>query len=202
MVKKTVTQKESAQETSPQQQGITHLLVEWRNGNKQALDAILPLVYTELRRIAIGRLRLERPGHTLQPTALVHEAYLRLIEQDHVDWKNRAQFFGIAAEMMRRILINHAVAKQAEKRGGDAVKVSLSVVDYVFHNQQDVDILALDEAMRRLAAFDARKSRLVELKFFGGLSIEEIAEVLEVSHATVEREWAIARAWLYREITK
>jgi RNA polymerase sigma factor (TIGR02999 family) len=113
MVKKTVTQKEISQETAPQQQGITHLLVEWRNGNKQALDAILPLVYTELRRIAIGRLRLERPGHTLQPTALVHEAYLRLIEQDHVDWKNRAQFFGIAAEMMRRILINHAVAKQA-----------------------------------------------------------------------------------------
>ncbi len=201
MVKKTATKKESSQETIPQQ-GITHLLVEWRNGNKQALDAILPLVYTELRRIAIGRLRLERPGHTLQPTALVHEAYLRLIEQDHVDWKNRAQFFGIAAEMMRRILINHAVAKQAEKRGGDAVKVSLSVVDYVFHNQQDIDILALDEAMRRLAAFDPRKSRLVELKFFGGLSIEEIAEVLEVSHATVEREWAVSRAWLYREITK
>ena len=201
MVKKTALQKESSQETAPEQ-GLTHLLIEWRNGNKQALDAILPLVYTELRRIAIGRLRLERPGHTLQPTALVHEAYLRLIEQDHVDWKNRAQFFGIAAEMMRRILINHAVAKQAEKRGGDAVKVSLSVVDYLFHNQQDVDILALDQAMRRLAAFDPRKSRLVELKFFGGLSIEEIAEVLEVSHATVEREWAVARAWLYREITK
>ncbi|MEW6125675.1 MAG: sigma-70 family RNA polymerase sigma factor [Acidobacteriota bacterium] len=201
MAKETAPQKESSHETHSQP-GLTQLLVDWRNGNRQALDAILPLVYAELRRIAIGRLRLERPGHTLQPTALVHEAYLRLIEQDRVDWKNRAQFFGIAAEMMRRILINHAVAKQAEKRGGDAVKVSLSVVDYVFHNQQDIDVLALDEAMKKLAVFDPRKSRIVELKFFGGLSIEEIAEVLEISHATVEREWAMARAWLYREITK
>ena len=178
---------------------VTQLLAEWSKGDRGALEAMLPLVYDELRRIAANRLRHERPGHTLQPTALVNEAYLRLIEQERADWKNRAQFFGIAAEMMRRILINHAVAKQAAKRGGDAIKVSLSAAENRAA-EDDINLLALDEALKRLAAFDERKSRIVELKFFAGLSIEEIAEVLEISHATVEREWAMARAWLNREI--
>jgi RNA polymerase sigma factor (TIGR02999 family) len=181
------------------QHGVTQLLIDWSNGDRSALDAMLPLVYSDLRRIAANRLRNERPGHTLQPTALVHESYLRLIQQDRVNWKNRAQFFGIAAEMMRRILINHAVAKHAAKRGGDAVRVSLAVAEDA-SVQPGIDLIALDEAMKRLAVFDERKSRIVELKFFGGLSIEEVAEVMSISHATVEREWGLARAWLYREI--
>ncbi len=181
--------------------GVTQLLIDWRDGNQQAMDEMLPLVYAELRRIAANRLRHERPGHTLQPTALVHEAYLRLIDQENVNWQNRAQFYGIAAEMMRRILINHAVAKHADKRGGDAIKVSLSAAENIFA-QKDVNLIALDEAMKSLSIFDERKSKIVELKFFGGLTIEEIAEVLSISHATVEREWTLAKAWLHREISK
>ncbi|HUK89611.1 MAG TPA: sigma-70 family RNA polymerase sigma factor [Blastocatellia bacterium] len=185
-------------DTDPRK-GVTQLLINWSNGDRTALDEMLPLVYNDLKHIAINRLRGERPGHTLQPTALVHEAYLRLVEQDRVNWKNRAQFFGIAAEMMRRILINHAVARSAAKRGGDAVRVSLSAAENQA-SQEGVNLIALDDAMKKLAEFDERKSRIVELKFFGGLSIEEIGEVLGVSHATVEREWSLARAWLQREI--
>ncbi len=181
------------------QKAITQLLIEWGKGDREAMEKMLPLVYAELRRIAANRLRAERPGHTLQPTALVHEAYLRLVEQQSVNWKNRAQFFGIAAEMMRRILINHALNKKADKRGGGAVKVSLSAVD-VAAKEEGANLLALDEALKKLATFDERRSRIVELKFFGGLSIEEIAEVLGVSDATVVREWSLARSWLYREI--
>jgi RNA polymerase sigma factor (TIGR02999 family) len=181
------------------QKAITQLLIEWGKGDREAMEKMLPLVYAELRRIAANRLRAERPGHTLQPTALVHEAYLRLVEQQRVNWKNRAQFFGIAAEMMRRILINHALSKKADKRGGKAVKVSLSEVDRAAA-QEESNLLALDEALKKLATFDERRSRIVELKFFGGLSIEEIAEVLGVSDATVVREWSLARSWLYREI--
>ena len=183
----------------PPDKNVTELLADWSKGDRNALEAMLPMVYNELRRIAANRLRHERPGHTLEPTALVHEAYLRLIEQERTNWKNRAQFFGIAAEMMRRILINHAIAKQAAKRGGDAIKVSLSAAEGQ-SAEDDANLLALDEALKRLAALDERKSRIVELKFFSGLSIEEIAEVMSISHATVEREWAMARAWIYREI--
>ena len=176
--------------------GVTRLLLDWRNGDKEALDRVLPLVYGELRRLAAGYLSREGVGHTLQPTALVHEAYLRLVDQRRVDWRNRAQFFGLAAGMMRRILVNHARDRRAAKRGGDAERVSLSLVDTP-SGGHDVDIIALEDALHRLVALDPRKAQVVELKFFGGLTTEEIAEVLQISGATVEREWSFARAWLY-----
>jgi RNA polymerase sigma factor (TIGR02999 family) len=179
--------------------GVTELLVNWSNGDKASLDEMLPLVYQELRRIAVSRLRQERPNHTLQPTALVNEAYLRLIDQKNVSWQNRAQFFGLAAEMMRRILVNHALHRQAAKRGGSAVRVSLEVAVNSFE-QKDVNLVALDDALKNLANIDPRKSQIVELKFFGGLTVEEIAEVLHVSSDTIEREWKMARAWLHLEI--
>jgi RNA polymerase sigma-70 factor (ECF subfamily) len=179
--------------------GVTELLVNWSNGDKAALDEMLPLVYQELRRLAVNRLRQERPNHTLQPTALVNEAYLRLIDQKNVSWQNRAQFFGLAAEMMRRILVNHALHRQAAKRGGGALRVSLEVAVNSFE-QKDVNLVALDDALKSLANIDPRKSQIVELKFFGGLTVEEIAEVLHVSSDTVEREWKMARAWLHVEI--
>lgn len=178
---------------------VTQCLIDYSGGDRAALDEVLSLVYAELRRIAASYLRRERRDHTLQPTALVHEAYMRLVDQKNVNWQNRAQFFGLAAEMMRRILINHALEKQAAKRGGGAIRITLSEVAQVFA-PLDIDLLALDEAMKQLADIDPRKSRLVELKFFGGLTIEEIAEVMEISTATVEREWAFARAWLYKTI--
>ncbi len=178
---------------------VTQLLIGWGKGDRTALDEMLPLVYSELRRLAAYYLSQERPGHTLQTTALVHEAYLRLVDQQHVDWKNRAQFLGLAAEMMRRILLNHARDRVAAKRGGGAQRVSLSLAPGSF-NQPDVDVIALDDALTQLSGLDPRKSRVVELKFFGGMTAEEIAEVLNISTATVEREWTLARAWLYREI--
>ena|SRR5438876_12106340 len=159
----------------------------------------MPLVYDELRRIANGYLRRENPNHTLQTTALVHEAYLRLIDQRNVQWQNRAHFFGIAAQMMRRILVNYALAQQAEKRWGGKSRLTLSKVADLA-DEQDLDIVVLDDALNKLAAMDERKSRLVELRFFGGLSMEETAEVLGVSLATAKREWGLARAWLYREM--
>jgi RNA polymerase sigma factor (TIGR02999 family) len=183
----------------PAPSGVTNLLVNWGNGDKAALDEMLPLVYQELRRIAVNRLRQERPNHTLQPTALVNEAYLRLIDQTSVNWQNRAQFFGLAAEMMRRILVNHAHNRQAAKRGGGALQVSLEVAVNSFE-QKDVNLVALDEALKNLASIDPRKSQIVELKFFGGLTVEEIAEVLQVSSDTIERDWKLARAWLRLEI--
>ncbi len=160
------------------------------------LDQMLPLVYDELHRLAAGYLSRERPGHTLQPTALVHEAYLRLIGQRQVDWRNRAQFLGVAAGMMRRILVNHARDRNAAKRDGAREQVSLSLVGDD-GSAADVDLIALEDALERLAAHDARKARVVELRFFGGLTVDEVAEVLDVSRATVEREWTFARAWLY-----
>ena len=183
----------------PPPTGVTQLLVNWSNGDKAALDEMLPLVYQELRRIAVNRLRQERPNHTLQPTALVNEAYLRLIDQKNVSWQNRAQFFGLAAEMMRRILVNHALHRQAAKRGGGALRVSLQVAVNSFE-QKDVNLVALDDALKSLATIDPRKSQIVELKFFGGLTVDEIAEVLQVSSDTIEREWKMARAWLHLEI--
>jgi len=179
--------------------GATQLLIDLAGGDEQALEQMTPLVYQELRRLARYYLRRERPGHTLQPTALVHEVYFRLIDQRRVDWRNRAQFLGLAASMMRRILVNHARDRAAARRGGGAEKVSLRFADEPAE-RAGVDVLALSRALDRLAAIDERKGRVVELKFFGGLTTEEIGHVLEVSVATVEREWSFARAWLYQEL--
>lgn len=177
----------------------TQLLLDWSAGDRSALDAMLPLVYEELRRLAASYLSRERPDHTLQPTALVHEAYLRLINQRRVDWRNRAQFVGLTAGIMRRILVNHARDRGAAKRAGNRERVSLSLVNAAA-GAADVDLIALEDALERLALLDERKARVVELRFFGGLTVEEIAAVLEVSRATIEREWSFARAWLYDAI--
>lgn len=179
---------------------VTHLLVDWGNGDQQALEKLTPLVYQELKRLAARYLRRERREHTLQSTALVHEAWLRLIDQKQVHWQNRAQFFGIAAEMIRRILIDHARGRQAVKRGDGAIKLSLDDA-LATPNRRDLDLVALDDALRDLGKLDPQQGRLVELRFFAGLSIEESAEVLGVSPATVKREWTAAKAWLYREIS-
>ena len=179
---------------------VTQWLLDWaKSDRKDALDPMLPVVYEELHRLASHYLSREAAGHTLQPTALVNEAYLRLVDQRQVDWRNRAQFLGVAASLMRRILVNHARDRAAQKRGGGAHQVSLSLLEAP-SGRPDVDLIALEDAMERLGNRDARKSRVVELKFFGGLTTEEIAEVLQISVATVEREWAFARAWLYDAI--
>jgi RNA polymerase sigma factor (TIGR02999 family) len=174
---------------------VTRLLNDAKAGNRNALDELLPLVYDELRRVASRQLASERKNHTLQATALVHEAYLRLIGQHSVDWQNRLHFFSIAAEMMRRILVTHAIAKKAEKRGSGDVTISLEDV-VTFPKKQDVDIVSLDETLKELAKFDEQQAKIVELKFFGGLTNEEIAEVIGVSDSTVKREWRSAKAWL------
>lgn len=178
---------------------VTQWLLDWGRSDKRGLDQMLPVLYQELHRLAGHYLSREATGHTLQPTALVHEAYLRLVDQRRVDWRNRAQFLGLAANMMRRILVNHARDRAAQKRGGGAAAVSLSLVEAP-SGRPDVELIALEDALQRLAALDERKSKVVELKFYGGLTIEEIAEVLQISGATVEREWAFARAWLYDAI--
>jgi len=167
--------------------------------DRAALDALLPIVYGELKALAAHYLRNERPNHTLQPTALVHEAYLRLSQQRDVDWSNKTQLFGVAAQMMRRILVNHAEARNAEKRGGDVTRVTLDE-SVSWEGTRDVDIVALDEALTRLAQLDVRQERVVELRFFAGLSIEETAQVLDISPATVKREWTMAKAWLRNEL--
>jgi RNA polymerase sigma factor (TIGR02999 family) len=177
----------------------TRLLLAWNAGDRKALDRMLPLVYDELHRLAARYLSRERPDHTLQPTALVLEAYLRLVNQREVDWRNRAQFIGVAAGMMRRILVNHARDRAAAKRGGGAVPVSLSLIESP-SGGSDMELIALEGALSRLEQLDPRRSRVVELKFFGGLGNEEIAEVLQVSRATVNRDWTFARAWLYAAI--
>jgi RNA polymerase sigma-70 factor (ECF subfamily) len=182
-------------------QGITQLLERWSQGDEEALDQLMPLVYDELHRLAGAYLRRERGEHTLQPTALVNEAYLKLVRQRNIRWQNRAQFFGVAAQLMRRILVDHARANDASKRGGDRVEVSLKNIG-AFGTQPTADILALHAVLNRLAEIDPDQSRIVELRFFGGLTIEEAAEVMHVSHSTVEREWKIAKAWLKRELTK
>ena len=182
-------------------QGITQLLERWSQGDEEALDQLMPLVYDELHRLAGAYLRRERREHTLQPTALVNEAYLKLVRQRNIQWQNRAQFFGVAAQLMRRILVDHARANSADKRGGDRVNVSLKNIG-AFGTQPTPDVLALHDVLNRLAEIDPDQSRIVELRFFGGLTIEEAAEVMQVSHSTVEREWKIAKAWLKRELTK
>jgi RNA polymerase sigma-70 factor, ECF subfamily len=178
---------------------ITQLLLQWSGGDSSARDKLMPLVYHELRQLAGRYLRRERANHTLQPTALVNEAYLRLIDQHKVQWENRAQFFGLAAKLMRNILIDHPRAHLAAKRGGLQYRLSLSKIDQ-FSDQPDVELLAINEALEHLAALDTQKSQIVEMRFFGGLTIEETAEALSISHATVERDWTMARAWLRREL--
>jgi RNA polymerase sigma-70 factor, ECF subfamily len=176
---------------------VTQLLLAWRDGDRAALDELLPLVNDELRRLARRYLRRESPGHTLQSLALVNEAYLRLIDQRNVDWQNRAHFFGVAAQLMRRILIDHARKAHYQKRGGGAIQVSLDEAAAVTEARA-AELLAVDEALERLTAMDARKGRIVELRFFGGLSLEETAEVMNISSPTVQREWRAAKAWLHR----
>lgn len=178
---------------------ITGLLQDWRNGDQTAIDKLLPIVYDELRRLAAGFFRRERLNHTLEPTALVHEAYLHLVDQNRVGWENRAHFFGAAARLMRRILIDHARSHNAAKRGGGEIKISLAE-DVAVTNQRALDLITLDGALDELEVLDEQQSRIVEMRYFGGLSIEETAEVLAISPATVKREWNTARAWLYRRM--
>jgi RNA polymerase sigma factor (TIGR02999 family) len=187
-------------EQDPSRQ-VTQLLASWSQGNLEARDALMPLVYNELRKLAASYLRRERSDHTLQATALVHEAYLRLVEQDNVNWQNRHHFFGAAANLMRRILVDHARAHVAEKRGSGMPKVALNEA-IAMSQQQPADLLALDESLTRLAAMDAQQGRIVELRVFAGLSVEETAEVLSISTATVKRDWAVAKAWLLHEIRR
>jgi RNA polymerase sigma factor (TIGR02999 family) len=178
---------------------VTRLLNQWTDGRQDALDRLLPQVYAELRRLASSYLRRERPNHTLQATALVHEAFLKLVDQRAVRWQNRAHFFGIAAQAMRRILVDHARAHAAGKRGAGERHVSLDDALLVTA-APDIDLLALDEVLTRLAAIDPQQSRIVELRYFGGLTMEETAEVMQISPATVGRDWTMAKAWLYAEL--
>ena len=189
--------------------GVTDLLVRWSEGDADALSQLTPLVYKELRRIAGGQLRRRSSRETLAPTALVHELYLRLVDQRHATWHNRAQFFGVAAQLMRRVVVDHARARHADKRGGSAVGVSFDDALEEASTHPDVrvtertftDVLAVNEALGRLAAIDAGQARIVELRFFAGLTVEETAYVLKRSARTVKREWRLARAWLYRELS-
>ncbi len=178
---------------------VTRLLADLEAGQPGVENQLLPLVYAELRRVAAGYMRRERPGHTLQATALVHEAYIQLVDQTRVTWRNRAHFFAVAAQIMRRILVDHARAHRAQKRGGDARKLTLEETVGAF-GQRDVALEALDDSLTALAQLDARQARIVELRFFGGLTVDETAEVLGVSAPTVEREWRMARAWLYSQL--
>jgi len=182
-------------------EGVTELLVRWRGGDQAALDTLMPLVYQELRRLAQHYLRQERREHTLQSTALVHEAYVRLVGQNVPQWQSRAHFFGIASRLMRQILVEHARSHQAAKRGGSCCKLALDdAMDLA--GQVDIDMVMLDDALKKLAEMDPQQSRIVELRFFTGLSIEDTSEVMGISPATVSREWTSARAWLHREIVR
>ena len=184
---------------TPSPQEVTQLLVDWSNGNQEALDKLAPLVHEELRRLAHHYMSRERPGHTLQTSALVNEAYLRLIDQKNVHWQNRAHFFGIAAQLMRRILVDYARRRHYLKRGGNAQQVSLDQAAN-YSQERGAELIALDDALTALTAFDQRKSQVVELRFFGGLSVEEVGEVLKVSTETVIRDWRLAKVWLLREM--
>jgi len=183
-------------------QDVTQLLLAWSGGDRVAGDELLSAVYAELHRQAARAMRRESSDHTLQATALVHEAYLRLVDQRRVEWRNRAQFYGVAAQVMRRILVDHARGRDAEKRGGGVSAVSLGDADAIAEqsSSEAVDVLALHDALERLAALDPDQAKVVELRYFGGLSIEETAETLGISPATVKREWSVARAWLKREL--
>ena len=187
--------------TTSSSDGITQLLERWSNGEEKARDELMPLVYNELHQLAVTYLRRERREHTLQPTALVNELFLKFSEQHRMSWQNRAQFFGVAAQLMRRILVDYARAHYATKRGGDRFCVSLRNIA-AFGAEPDADLLALHDALNELGEVDAVQARIVELKFFGGLTIKEIAEVVGISHASVEREWKMAKAYLKRELTR
>lgn len=181
------------------QTDVTHLLIAWSNGEPAAAEPLMDAVYGELRRLARASLLRERPDHSLQATGLVHEAYLKLVDQKRVRWQNRAHFFAVAAQVMRRLLVDHARARGADKRGV-AVTVSLDAADIDANAASQPDVLALDRALEKLAAIDARQARLVELRYFGGLTIDEAAAVLDIAAITVKRDWALARTWLYREL--
>ena len=185
--------------STSQPREVTQLLIQLTDGNRAVLDDLLPLIYSELRGLAANYLRRERAGHTLQPTALVNEAYLRLVDQTRVEWQNRAHFLGVAAQMMRRILVDHARAGAAEKRGGEMRKISLDE-NIDVSGEGDRNLVALDDALNRLAELDPQKGRIVEMRFFGGLSAEETAEALGVSVPTVKRHWRLAKAWLYGQV--
>jgi RNA polymerase sigma-70 factor (ECF subfamily) len=187
--------------TSGSQQNVTQLLQAWRQGDSGALDKLIPLVYEELHRLASRYMGRENSGHTLQPTALVNEAYMRLLDARQVEWQNRAHFFAVSAQMMRRILVDFARSRRNLKHGGDAVQVPLDDA-IVVSAEPSADLVALDEALKALAMLDPRQAQVVELRYFGGLSIEETAEVLEVSAGTVRRDWSIAQAWLHRELSR
>ena len=181
------------------QKSVTQLLAAWGDGDQAALDQLVPMVYEELRRLARSYMRRERQNHTLQTTALVNEAYVRLVDQKHVRWQNRAHFFAISAQLMRRILVDHARRRGYQKRGGGALQVTLAGAESLT-DERTPDLVALDEALTSLAEIDPRRSQVVELRFFGGLSIEETAEVLKLSPTTVERDWTIAKAWLRKTV--
>lgn len=182
-------------------ESVTQLLIEISNGDREAVDLLLPVIYDELRKLAANYLRRERPDHTLQPTALVHEAYLRLVDQTRVNWQNRAHFFGIAAQIMRRLLVDHARRHNAEKRGHDFQKLSLDEnIDRAV--ERSTELIALDDALKALAAFDPQKARVVELRYFGGLSVEETADVMGVTATTIKRHWRFAKAWLHGEMQR
>jgi RNA polymerase sigma factor (TIGR02999 family) len=178
---------------------VTRLLLAWSAGDRDALEDLMPVVYAELRRMAARSFRHERPGHTLQPTVLVHEAYLKLVDQRHARWQNRAQFFGVAAQLMRRILVDHARTRAAAKRGGGVTPVTLADVAGP-SPPRGIDVIALDETLTRLTSLYPEQGRLVELRYFGGLTIEETAEAMGISPATVKRQWTVARAWLRRDL--
>jgi len=184
----------------PPDRDVTLLLRAWAQGSRPALEELTPLVYAELRRLAGSYLRREQPGQTLEPTALVHEAYLRLVDSSLPDWKNRTHFYGVAAHLMRQILVDHARERNAVKRGGGAIHLSLEE-HLLVSPEQETDLVALDDALERLAACGPRKAQVVELRFFGGLSEDEIAEILKISAVTVRRDWQFSKAWLLRELT-
>lgn len=183
-------------------QSITKLLHEWSRGKREVLDELVPLIYSELHRQAHNYLRHERAGHTLQTTALINEAFLKLADQEEMEWESRTHFFAIAANTMRRILIDYARAKNRKKRGGDAIRLSLSDQMLAVADERTVDLIALDVALDRLEELDPQQARVVELRYFSGLTLEETADVLKISRATVAREWNVARAWLRRELTR
>lgn len=187
--------------TRPSTHEVTELLIEWSNGDKAALDKLMPLIHEELRRLAHHYMSNERPGHTLQTTALVNEAYLRLVNRKGVHWQNRAHFFAIAATLMRSILVDHARTHASAKRGGGGPRIEIDEA-MIVSQERAAEVLALDDVLTKLAKFDPQQSRIVELRFFGGLTIEETAEVLDLSKATIKREWIAAKAWLYRELSK
>src|SRR3712207_999982 len=185
---------------APQSNQVTQLLLDWSRGKRTALDELMPLVYQELRKLASSYLRSERPDHTLQPTALIHEAYLRMIGHEMPEWQSRAHFFGVAARLMRQILVEHARTRHAVKRGGDQQKISLDDAPQVFAQSDAAELLALDHALTKLAAFDERRARILEMRAFGGMSVEETAAALGVSDTTIKREMRLAQAWVRREL--